>query len=50
MAKPKLKKIKNIWICSCPIANGAGLSIRDAYKRWNDNCRARSVLLADYRY
>ena len=45
MTKPKLKKIRNTWICSCPIANGAGQSIKEAYKRWNENCRARSILV-----
>ena len=45
MSKPKLKMMKHIWICSCPLAIGAGHSAKEAYKRWNDNWVAKSVFL-----
>ena len=43
MTKPKLKMMKHVWICSCPVAIGAGHSAKEAYKRWNDNWVAKSV-------
>ncbi|MCQ8182740.1 hypothetical protein NP603_16580 [Methylomonas sp. SURF-1] len=50
MTKPKMKLIKHIWVCSCPLAIGAGHSAREAYKRWSDNWKAKSVFLPDFRY